>query len=44
MHTTPIRFKDIVQGKQKKYYQKNKEKIKEGSRNRYRNITKEQKP
>ena len=41
--TIPIRYKDIILAKQKAYYQKIKEKKQEYARNRYHNMTREQK-
>ena len=38
-----IRYKDIVLQKAKDYYEKNKQKRKEYGRNRYQNLTQEQK-
>lgn len=38
-----VRYRDIALQRSKEYYQKNKEKIKEYARNRYRNLTQEQK-
>ena len=37
------KYRDNAIARQKQYYQKNKEKIKEKARNRYHNMTKEQK-
>ena len=42
-HTISVRYKDIVLAWQRAYYQKNIEKRREYSRNRYQNMTKEQK-
>ena len=41
--TIPRRCRDIILAKQKAYYQKYKEKQQEYARNRYRNMTREQK-
>lgn len=41
--TISVRYKDIVLAWQRAYYQKNIEKRREYSRNRYQNMTKEQK-
>ena len=42
-HTISVRYKDIVLAWQRAYYQKNIEKRRKYSRNRYQNMTKEQK-